>query len=75
MPTLTYLGHRVGKEAVESLEERIRDIVDFKASSARTGLRSYLDMIGFDRFCRNFAQVAAPLTDKLSKKRKFVGVI
>lgn len=71
--TLTYLGHRVGRGAVQPLEARVRDVVDFPAPKSRRSLRRFLGMASFyRRFCRNFAQVASPLTDMLSERRKFV---
>lgn len=70
--TLTYLGHQVGRGAVQPLQARVGDILSFQPPSTRKGLRRFLGMVGFYRkFCRNFAQIAAPLTDLLSESRRF----
>ena len=47
--------------------------MEFEAPKTRRGLRKFLGLIGFyRRFCRNFAQTAAPLTDMLSERKSFV---
>ena len=71
-PTLSYLGHHVGSGGVAPLQARIHDILEFRAPTSRRALRRFLGMAGFyRRFCRNFAQIATPLTDLLSEKRRF----
>lgn len=71
-PNLTYLGHRVGVDGISPLQAKVRDIMEFPAPATRKGVRRFLGMIGFYRhFCCNFAQVATPLNDLISEKRKF----
>lgn len=51
------------------MEARIKDFVDFSTPFTRKELRHFLGMIGFYRmFCRDFAQISAPLTDMLIEK-------
>lgn len=69
-PTVKYLGHDVGAGGIRPLEAKVADIKAFPAPRNKKGLRRFLGMIGFyRRFCKNFAQVASPLTDLLSERR------
>ena len=68
--TVRYLGHRVGHGGIRPLDAKVADVLNFKAPKTRKGLRSFLGLIGFyRRFCKDFAQVASPLTDLLSERR------
>ena len=70
--TVLYLGHRVGRGGIRPMEAKVTDILQFRPPSTRRGLRKFLGLIGFyRRFCKNFAQVATPLTDLLSERRNF----
>ena len=69
--TVKYLGHIVGQGQVRPLDAKIQTIVKYPTS--RKELARFLGMAGYYRnFCLNFSDIAAPLTNLLSKKVKFV---
>ena len=64
--TVKYLGHIVGQEQVRLLKQKFNP-------TSRTELARFLGMAGYYRnFCLNFLQIAALLTNLLSKKVMFV---
>jgi hypothetical protein len=70
---VTFLGHRVGLGFVRMIKAKVEAINAFLAPSTRKALMRFIGMAGFYmKFCRNFASVAAPLTDLLSPKRKYL---
>ena len=71
--TVKYLGHIVGQGQVRPLEAKIQTIVKYPIPTSRKELARFLGMAGYYRnFCLNFSETAAPLTNLLSKKVKFV---
>ena len=71
--TVKYLGHIVGQGRVRPLDAKIQTIVKFPIPTSRKELARFLGMAGYYRnFCLNFSDIAAPLTNLLSKKVKFV---
>ena len=71
--TVKYLGHIVGQGQVRPLDAKIQTIVKYPIPTSRKELARFLGMAGYYRnFCLNFSQIAAPLTNLLSKKVKFV---
>ena len=71
--TVRYLGHIVGQGQVRPLDEKIQTIVKYPIPTSRKELARFLGMAGYYRnFCLNFSEIAAPLTNLLSKKVKFV---
>ncbi|XP_027128228.1 uncharacterized protein LOC109142602 [Larimichthys crocea] len=71
--TITYLGKIVGCGMVCPVEAKVEAIVNFGVPGSRRDLKRFLGMAGYYRsFCRNFATVAAPLTNLLSPKVPFV---
>ena len=71
--TVKYLGHIVGQGQVRPLDAKIQTIVKYPIPTSRKELARFLGMAGYYRnFCLNFSDVAAPLTNLLSKKVKFV---
>ena len=69
---VTYLGHQVGSGGIRPVQAKVADIVSFPPPTTRRSLRRFLGMIGYyRRYCKNFAQVAAPLSDLISERRKF----
>ena len=71
--TMKYLGHIVGQRQVRPLDAKIQTIAKFPIPTSRKELARFLGMAGYYRnFCLNFSEIAAPLTNLLSKKVKFV---
>ena len=71
--TVKYLGHIVGQGQVRPLDAKIQTIVKYPIPTSRKELARFLGMAGYYRnFCLNFLDIAAPLTNLLSKKVKFV---
>ena len=71
--TVKYLGHIVGQGRVRPLDAKIQTIAKFPIPTSRKELARFLGMAGYYRsFCLNFSDIAAPLTNLLSKKVKFV---
>ena len=67
-----YLGHFVGGGEVSPLHSKVDAIDKFPIPSSRKEVQRFIGMIGYyRRFCPNFSQVAAPLTDLMSSKKKF----
>ena len=71
--TVKYLGHIVGQGQVRPLDAKIQTIVKYPIPTSRKELARFLGMAGYYRnFCLNISEIAAPLTNLLSKKVKFV---
>ncbi|KAL0153020.1 hypothetical protein M9458_051619 [Cirrhinus mrigala] len=71
--TVTYLGKQVGQGQVRPVAQKVQAIVDFPVPQTKRELRRFLGMAGYYRaFCRNFSDVALPLTDLLRLSQKFV---
>ena len=71
--TVLYLGRIVGQGRVRPLDAKIQTITKFPIPTSRRELARLLGMAGYYRnFCLNFSEIAAPLTNLLSKKVKFV---
>ena len=71
--TVKYLGHIVGQGQVRPLDAKIQTVVKYPIPTSRKELARFLGMAGYYRnFCLNFSEIAAPLTNLLSKKVKFV---
>ena len=70
---MKYLGHIVSQGQVRPLDAKIQTIVKYPIPTSRKELARFLGMAGYYRnFCLNFSEIAAPLTNLLSKKVKFV---
>lgn len=70
--TVTYLGHVVGQGLVRPKAANIKVILDFPVPTTKKGLMRFLGMAGFyRRYCPNFSEVAAPLTQLTSGKRRY----
>ncbi len=70
---VTYLGKKVGQGTVRPVEQKVAAILNFPSPTNKRELIRFLGMAGYYRsFCRNFASVAAPLTDLLSTSKQFV---
>ena len=70
--TVQYLGKVVGQGKVLPVTAKVEAITKFPVPTTRRELKRFLGMAGYYRaFCRNFSQVAAPLTDLTSPKVSF----
>ena len=70
--TVQFLGYVVGQGQVLPVTAKVQTICDFKAPTDKKGLMRFLGMIGFyRRFCCNFSDVVAPLTNLLGDRVKF----
>ena len=71
--TVKYLGHIVGQGQVRPLDAKIKTIAKFPIPTSCKELARFLGVLGYYRnFCLNFLEIAAPLTNLLSKKVKYV---
>lgn len=71
--TVTYLGHVIGQGQVAPVDAKVEAILEFPVPNGKKALRRFLGMIGYYRkFCRNFADIALPLTNLLKGNIKFV---
>ena len=70
---VTYLGHVVGQGEVKPVSAKVEAIAKFPQPESKKQLMRFLGMAGYyRRFCPNFAAVAEPLTQLLSKRVKFI---
>ena len=67
-----YLGFKIGKGRVKTVEAKVNDIVKLPPPTNRKEILRFLGASGYyRRFCKNFSDVAMPLTQLLGKKSKF----
>ena len=72
--TVKYLGHIVGQGQVTPIDAKIQTIAKFPIPTSRKELARFLGMAGYYRnFCLNSSEIAAPLTNLLSKKVNLSG--
>ncbi|XP_071845114.1 uncharacterized protein [Apostichopus japonicus] len=68
-----FLGHVVGQGEVKPVKAKVEAIDKYPVPATKKQLMRFLGMARYyRRFCRNFSDVAAPLTNLLSKSTKFV---
>ena len=61
-PQVTYLGHKVSKEGIQPLQDKVDAITNAPAPTNVSELRSYLGMINYcQKFLPNLSTVLAPL--------------
>ncbi|XP_068225197.1 uncharacterized protein [Palaemon carinicauda] len=69
---LQYLGYVIGSGEVSPVAAKVDAITKLSCPRSRREVRKFLGMVGYyRRFCKNFSEVVAPLTDLTSSKRKF----
>ena len=70
--TVTYLGYTVGQGQIVPKDAKVKAIQQFAVPTCKKHIMQFLGVIGYYRkFCPNFAEVSAPLTDMLHKDVKF----
>ena len=68
-----FLGHVVGQGQVKPIQAKVEAIQKFPVPTTKKELMRFLGMAGYyRRFCRNFSETVAPLTNLLSKRVKFI---
>ena len=69
---VSYLGYQIGQGQLAPVEAKVKVILDFAPPTDKKAVRRFLGMIGYYRkFCKNFAQLAIPLTGLLRKDGRF----
>nr|XP_027227085.1 uncharacterized protein LOC113819048 [Penaeus vannamei] len=69
---VTFLGHVIGQGQVAPVAAKVEAVLQYPTPVDRRGLMRFMGMAGYyRRFCKNFSQISAPLTDLLSTKRTF----
>ena len=70
---IQYLGYMIGSGTIAPVDAKVESIKNLAVPTTRKGVQKFLGTVGYyRRFCPNFSQVAAPLTDLTSSKKKFV---
>ena len=68
-PQVTYLGHRVSKEGIQPMEDKVEAITNAPPPRNVSELKSYLGMINYyKKFSTNLSSVLAPLHSLLNSK-------
>lgn len=68
-----YLGHVVGSGEVTPVAAKVEAVLQLPAPRTKKEVMRFLGSVGYyRRYSPNFADVAAPLTDLLNNKKKFV---
>ena len=64
------LGHRVADGKLYALDDKIKAMLEYQRPTSLRELRGFLGLMSYYRkFIRNFASIAAPLTDLTKQKR------
>uniref|UniRef100_A0A673WIT2 Reverse transcriptase domain-containing protein n=1 Tax=Salmo trutta TaxID=8032 RepID=A0A673WIT2_SALTR len=69
---VSFLGHRVGKEGISTMEDKVGAVRDWPTPTDQRQLKSFLGLASYyRRFVRGFSSVAAPLNRLLPKDKAF----
>jgi len=73
--SVTFLGHTVSAEGIQTDQSKIRDVENFPRPATEKAVRSFMGLASyFRRYIRGFAQIAGPISDFLAtgtrKKQK-----
>ena len=71
-PRVELLVHCIDKEVIHTDERKVQIIRDAHPPSSRKQLKSFLGIASYyQRFIKNFAKIARPLSEKTSEKVEF----
>ena len=71
--TVSYLGHVIGQGQTRPKLANVEAILKYPPPTNRKELLRFLGMVGYYRkYCLNFSDIAAPLADLSSPKRKYL---
>lgn len=63
-PSVEFLGHRVGRDGLAVMADKIKAITEWPTPKTVTDVRSFLGLAGYYRkFVQGFSQVATPLSE------------
>ncbi|KAK2704414.1 hypothetical protein QYM36_016716 [Artemia franciscana] len=66
--TVRYPGHQIGNVETDSLENKFQAVQDFPLSVSKREIHSFIGMAAYyQRFIKNFAEIAESLTSLLKK--------
>jgi hypothetical protein len=68
---LDFLGHRITQEGLKMDDHKVKVILDWEPPKSVLALKSFLELASYYRkFIKNFAKMAAPLTNLLKKSTR-----
>lgn len=69
---IDFLGHRIDRDGVHMMEDKVRAIREWPTPTSVDDVRSFLGMVGYYRkFIANFSSIAAAMTQLLKKGTHF----